>query len=130
MFYNLAENLKLKVMNESKNDNLTDEYFSALFCQNTAIDFIEELFKLDKKEIPDFAPMTYDEIITLYGKTLRELNEKLMMSRNIPIEPKYLDDLKILDLKGVLPISTSKILRSIYIKNNYYENNTTNRQHF
>lgn len=112
MFYNLAENLKFKIMNESKNDNLTDEYFSACFCQNTAIDFIEELFKLDKKEIPDFAPMPYDEIITLYGKTLRELNEKLIMSRNIPIEPNYLDDLKILDLKGVLPKSTSIILNS------------------
>src|SRR3990167_9924912 len=76
----------------------------------TAIKFITEIFKLEKREIKKFERLSNDEILKIYGKTHNELNHKLMLHRHKPIDVEYLEELKYIDSCDVLPKSTKIIL--------------------
>lgn len=78
----------------------------------TAINFITEIFKLENREIPKFEKLNNDEILKIYGKTHNELNDKLMRHRHKPIDVEYLDELRYINSCDVLPKSTKIILES------------------
>ena len=74
------------------------------------ISFISQVCKLHKKNTPNFTKLAHDEVLKLYAITLISLNDTLMRSRQIPIDPAFLDGLYKLSFP---PKSTAIILNSM-----------------
>jgi hypothetical protein len=80
-----------------------------LFSDNK-IRFISEVYLILKKEMPEFKELDEDEILKLYSKTTNEINDKLLRSRQIPLDKFMLMELSKLSCP---PKSTATILRSM-----------------
>ncbi len=84
----------------------------------TAKQFITYMFELDGKEVPVFETLSSDEILRIYSETSRELMDKLMWSRNKPLDSEYLDELLYINSLGVLPKSIKIVFESLKVNNN------------
>jgi hypothetical protein len=78
---------------------------------NHRIRFISEVYLIQNKKIPDFKQLNEDEILQLYSKTMNEINDKLLRSRQIPLDKVMLMELGKLSCP---PKSTATILRSMF----------------
>ncbi len=95
-----------KIVRKVKNQINTD-------FNKSAKQFITEIFKLEKREIPKFEKMTSDGILKIYSETQLELLGKLMRQRQRPIDSKYLDGLLRINSRGILPKSIKITLESL-----------------
>ncbi|PIZ51109.1 hypothetical protein COY27_04660 [Candidatus Woesearchaeota archaeon CG_4_10_14_0_2_um_filter_33_13] len=94
---------------ESEKQKIIDFHYN---YQNSAVNFIAEIFKLEKKEPPSFNELTDYDILELYLKTHHELTKKIKLHQYALIDSNYLEGLKILSTKGVLPKPMSRFINS------------------